>query len=110
VSGSRALGIGVALVVAAAVVAGLLLLLRPTGTATALDGVAVECVGVDSAGCAAWTELVLAGGPGIHTFDPDDLERVRLGRAVLGVFGDCRAEYFLGRYADAVASETVACP
>jgi hypothetical protein len=54
---------------------------------------------------------VLADGPGMHTFDPDDLERVRLGRSVLGLMGDCQAEYFVGRFGgEAVARQTVPCP
>lgn len=84
-------------------------LLRPTGTTTTPGGVAVECVGVDAAECAIWAESTLADGPGIHTFDPEDLERVRLSHSFLGLFGDCQAEYFLGRYDEAVAREIVDC-
>ena len=107
----------VALVVGAilAVAAGLVVaavVLRPTSTATTADGLAVDCAGIgDGAACAAWAEAVLADGPGIHTFDPDDLERVRLGRTILGLFGDCQAEYFVGRFGtEAVARESVPCP
>lgn len=88
------------------------LLLRPSATVTTAGGLAVECAGIgDEAVCAAWASTVLADGPGIHTFDPDDLEGVRLGRSILGVAGDCQAEYFLGRFRDEVAErETVPCP
>lgn len=98
---------GAAVVVA--VVGGALL--RPVTTATTDAGVAVECVGVaDESACAAWGASVLEAGPGIRVFDPEDLERVRLGRSILGLFGECRAEYFLGRYEDsAAARETVPC-
>jgi hypothetical protein len=110
VTRSRA-GLLAALVVAVvATVAVAALLLRPTATAVTGDGVAVECTGVDPATCAAWAESVLADGPGIHTFDPEDLERVRLGRSILGLFGDCQAEYLIGRYDDVAARETVTCP
>jgi hypothetical protein len=98
-----------ALAVAAAVGAGSLLL-RPTATTTTSAGLTIECIGVDKAACAEWAASVLADGPGIHTFDHDDLERARLSRSFLGLFGDCRAEYFLGRYDDASASESVPCP
>jgi hypothetical protein len=107
--GQAVLVAGAILVVAAAAVGGALAM-RPTGTATTPDGVAVACIGVEAAGCEAWAASVLADGPGIHTFDPEDLERVRLSRSVLGLFGDCQAEYFGDRYDEAVARETVDCP
>lgn len=104
-----ALAIGTLAAVAVALGAAFFLL-RPTSTTTMPDDVAVECVGVEAAGCEAWAASVLADGPGIHTFDPEDLERVRLSHSVLGLFGDCQAEYFVDRYDDAVARETVDCP
>jgi hypothetical protein len=109
---SRALfAVGAVLAVAAILVAALLLV-RPSATVTTSGGLAVECAGIGAeAECAAWAETVLADGPDIHTFDPDDLEGVRLGRSVLGLIGECQAEYFLGRFGDeAAAREPVACP
>ncbi len=106
-----ALIIGViAALVAALVVA--VLLLRPSATVTTAGGLAVECAGIgDEPACEAWAAAVLADGPGIHTFDPDDLEGVRLSRSILGLIGDCQAEYFVGRFGEeAVARETVPCP
>jgi hypothetical protein len=111
VSRSRlALVAGAVLAVAAALVIGLLLF-RPVATATMRGNVAVECVGIGSDdACAAWANSVLADGPGIHTFDPDDLERVRLSTSVLDLVGDCTAEYFVGRFgSEPVARETVPC-
>ena len=102
---------GAIVAMGAALVVGAFLL-RPTSTATTASGVTVECAGVaDDSACAAWAATVLADGPGMHTFDPDDLEHVRLGRSVFGLIGDCRAEYFVGRFGgEPVARETVACP
>jgi hypothetical protein len=79
---------------------------------TTSGGLVVECAGIgDETACAAWAEAVLADGPGIHTFDPEDLDGVRLGRSVLGLAGECQAEYFLGRFGDEVAArEPVPCP
>jgi hypothetical protein len=104
-----AVGVVLALVVAVAVT---VVLLRPTATVTTSGGLRVECAGIgEEPACAAWAEAVLADGPGIHTFDPDELEGVRLGRSVLGLWGECRAEYFLGRFGDdVVAQEQVPCP
>lgn len=106
---SLAVGVGLALV-ATLVVASLLV--RPSATVTTSGGLAVECAGVgDEVACAAWAEAVLADGPAIRTFDPEDLEGVRLGRSVLGLVGECQAEYFLGRFANEVAArESVPCP
>lgn len=100
----------IAALVAALVVA--MLLLRPSATVTTAGGLAVECAGIgDEPACEAWAAAVLADGPGIHTFDPDDLEGVRLSRSILGLAGDCQAEYFLGRFGDEAAErETVPCP
>ena len=100
---------GAVLVGAAVLVVGLILY-RPMGTATTPGGVPVVCDGVDSVACAEWANAVLAEGPGLRTFDPEALERVRLSHTFLGIFGDCQAEYFLGRFQDeAAARETVAC-
>ncbi len=104
-----AIAIGAIVALAIVAVAGMILL-RSTSTTTGPGGVAVECVGVSATGCEAWAASVLADGPATHTIDPDDLERVRLSHAVLGVVGDCQAEYFIGRYDEAAARETVACP
>jgi hypothetical protein len=86
------------------------LTLRPTATAS-VDGVAVECDGVGTTdACEAWATALLDEGPGIHTFDPGDLERMRLGRPFV-LPGDCTVEYFVGRdLEEAVARETVTCP
>ena len=83
------------------------LILRPSATVTTSGGLAVECAGIgDEAACAAWAEAVLADGPGIHTFDPEDLDGVRLGRSVLGLLGEyvARAKNFLGRFGDQAAT------
>jgi hypothetical protein len=112
VSRSRvALVIGAILAIAAGLIVAAVVL-RPTSMATTTSGLAVTCAGIgDGAACAAWAEAVLADGPGIHTFDPEDLERVRLGRSVFDAFGDCQAEYFVERFGtEAVARETVPCP
>ena len=101
--------IGLLVVVLLAVV--LALALAGPSTTVTVAGVTVECANTaDETRCAAWAASVLEDGPGIHTFDPDDLERVRLSRSFLGLAGDCQAEYFVGRSEDAVANETVACP
>jgi hypothetical protein len=112
VSGSHAALVigGVLALVAALVVATLFT--RPSATVTTAGGLTVECAGIgDEPTCAAWAEAVLADGPGIRIFDPEDLEGVRLGRSVLGLLGDCQAEYFLGRFEEEVAArEPVPCP
>jgi hypothetical protein len=98
-------------VVLAAVVAWVgALALRPVATVSVGD-VAVECVGIGSTdACEAWATARLADGPDIRTFDPADLERIRLVRPFL-LPGDCTVEYFVGRDLDeAVAREVVACP
>jgi hypothetical protein len=102
-------GVGLALV---AILVFATLLVRPSATVRSAGGLAVECAGIgDEPTCAAWAEAVLADGPGIHTFDPEDLESVRLGRSFLGILGDCQAEYFLGRFGEeAAAREPVPCP
>jgi hypothetical protein len=107
--GTPVLGAVLALV---AVVVVMTLLLRPSATVTTGGGLTVECAGIgDESACAAWAEDVLAEGPGIRTFDPGDLEGVRLGRSVLDLLGECQAEYFLGRFGDDVAArEPVRCP
>jgi hypothetical protein len=99
------------LVLTAAVVGVALLLLRPSTTASVGGGVTVACDGIGSAdACAAWSASVLATGPGIHTFDPEDLAHLRLVRPFL-LPGDCEVEYYVGRTLDEpVARETVACP
>jgi hypothetical protein len=80
-------------------------------TAVTTDGIAVECVGIDEAACAFWAESVMAEGPGIRTFDPDDLVRIRLSQPILGLIGECQAEYFVGRDDDETAArEAVPCP
>jgi len=85
-------------------------LLRPTSTAV-VDGVAIECDGVGSTdACAAWAATRLAEGPGIRTFDPADLERLRLTRP-FPLPGACTAEYYVGRDPnDPAARETGDCP
>jgi hypothetical protein len=97
-------------VLAAVVVVLGALLLRPSSTAT-VDGIAVECTGLGSTeACAGWGAAVLADGPRIHTFDPDDLARVRLTRP-FPLPGECLAEYFIGRDPDdPAAREEVDCP
>jgi hypothetical protein len=106
--GRAALVTTVTAVVVAAI--ALVILLGRSATTVTSDGVEVECAVTDEATCATWADSVLADGPGIQTFDPDDLERVRVARSVLGLFGECQAEYFLGRYDDAAARESVPCP
>jgi hypothetical protein len=98
------------IVVAALVIVLGAVLLRPTSTAV-IDGVAIECDGVGSTdACAAWATSRLAEGPGIHTFDPADLERMRLVRP-FPLPGACTAEYYVGRDPDEPAArETIACP
>lgn len=98
------------IVLAAMVAAVGLLLLRPMATAS-VASITVACDGIGSeVACERWAADLLAAGPGIHTFDPDDLAHLRLVRPFL-LPGECEAEYFVGRSADApVARETVACP
>ena len=91
-----ALVVGAVLALAATLLVAMIVL-RPSATVTTPAGLAVECAGIDESACAAWADAVLADGPGIHTFDPEELERVRLGRSVLGLVGACQAEYFLGQ-------------
>ena len=65
----------------------------------ALPGVTIECdpwTGMSVAGCRAWGDAILTGGPPSRTFNMEDLERLRLRGAPLS-FGSCRAEWFLGR-------------
>jgi hypothetical protein len=108
---SRRAGLAVGLLVAGIAVGVLASwILRAGSTAVTPAHVTVECIGVDGQACAAWADSVLADGPGIHTFDPEALESVRLSRSILGLFGDCQAEYFLGRYDEAAGRETVPCP
>jgi len=96
-----------------AVVVGLiwLTILRPTSVATVGDSIEVECDGIGSdETCEAWAMAILAAGPGIRTFDPDDLVRLQLTRPVL-LPGECRADYFISREPDEPAArETVDCP
>ena len=98
------------LVLAVAVAGVALLLLRPSSAAT-VDGVTVACDGIGSTdACAAWAASVLATGPRIHTFDPEDLAHLRMTRPFL-LPGDCEVRYYVGRTLDEpVARETVACP
>jgi hypothetical protein len=106
-----ALVVGAVLALVAVLVAAMLLL-RPSAKVTITGGLAVECAGIgDASACAEWAEAVLANGPGIHTVDPEDIDGVRLGRSILGLVGECQAEYFLGRFGDeAAAREPVPCP
>jgi hypothetical protein len=99
------------LVLTVAVVGVALLLLRPSSTASVGDGVTAACDGIGSAdACADWAASILAAGPGIHTFDPEDLAHVRMTRPFL-LPGDCEIAYYVGRSLDEpVARETVACP
>jgi hypothetical protein len=99
---------GIALAAAVLVVATVLL--RPTSTAM-LAAVRVECDGIGSAeACARWAAEVTAAGPGLRTFDPDDVTRLRLSQP-FPLPGDCRVEYYLGRDPDQPAArETVDCP
>lgn len=102
VIGGLVLALGVAL-------AGLLLL-RPWASATVGD-VTVACEGVGStAACERWAAGLLADGPGIHTFDPEDLAHLRLMRP-FPLPGDCEVAYYVGRtLEEPVAREVVACP
>jgi hypothetical protein len=101
----------VAVGVAVVVIAVLAFVLSTAATTVTTDEIAVECVGVDEEACAQWAASVLEAGPGIRTFDPDDLERVRLSQPFLGIFGECRAEYFVERDEDdPAARESVPCP
>lgn len=90
--------------------------LRPPARATsAVDpDVTIVCSassGVDEAACATWGDGILAAGPPSTTFEMVDLVRLELSKAFVGFgFGECEAEYFLGRYPDsAVWTETVDC-
>jgi hypothetical protein len=102
------------LVVVGAAVA--LVLLRPATAATSTvdPDVTIECAGaagIDSDGCRAWGDAILAEGSPTTTFEAEDVVRLRLDRAPFGLGEACRAEWFLGRYPEDVAwSEPVACP
>ena len=99
-------GIGLAVAV---VVIGLVLL-RPSAS-TSVDGISVDCDGIGSSeACEAWATDLLARGPGIRTFDPEDLAHVRLTRP-FPLPGDCEVAWFVSRTLDEPAArETVACP
>ena len=104
-------GIGLAVAV---VVIGLVLL-RPSAStsvdSTSVDSITVDCDGIGSSeACAAWATDLLARGPGIRTFDPEDLAHVRLTRP-FPLPGDCEVAWFVSRTLDEPAArETVACP
>jgi len=69
---------------------------------TAMATVTIECdawAGVTAADCGAWGDRLLGAGPPSRTFNMEDLERVRLSGAPLGL-GVCRVAYFLGRDLD----------
>jgi hypothetical protein len=99
------------LVLTVAVVLIGLVLLRPSTSASVGDGVTVACDGIGSVeACAEWAASILATGPGIHTFDPEDLAHVRMARPFL-LPGDCEVAYYVGRSLDEpVARETIPCP
>jgi hypothetical protein len=96
-------------VLAAAVLVAGLVLLRPTSSAT-IGEVRVECDGIGSAAaCERWAADLLAAGPGIRTFDPEDLASLRLSRP-FPLPGACAVDYYIGREAEPAARETVDCP
>lgn len=80
--------------------------LRPgVSVAASVDpDVTIECgasLDLDEDGCRGLGDTVLAGGPPTTTFELEDVARIRIDGGFLG--GDCRVEYFLGRYPDDVA-------
>jgi hypothetical protein len=99
---------GLALAVAIAIVG--VLLLRPSSTAS-VGSITVACEGVGSGeACGAWASDLLAQGPGVHTFDPEDLAHLRLTRPFL-LPGDCEVAYYVSRTLEQPAArEAVACP
>jgi hypothetical protein len=83
----------------------------PGMTTTVVDDAAsatIECDGTTGVtdGCADWGMDVLAQGAPSHTFELEDVVRIRFVRE-----GEaCVAEYYLGRYPDDVAwSEETDC-
>lgn len=107
---SLPLAIGGGILLAALVAVVALVVLRPTA-GTAVGEVAVRCEGIGSTeACADWARHVLDAGPGLHTFDPEDVVELRLHRPFL-VPGACDVEYFVGRERDEPAGrEEVDCP
>jgi hypothetical protein len=66
---------------------------------TAMAAVTIECdawTGLTADGCGAWGDRLLAAGPPSRTFNMEDLERLRLSGAPLGL-GACRVAYYVGR-------------
>lgn len=116
-AGDRALGWGIIAPMAriGLVVLGVLLvaaavawfvILRPGVSVAASEDpdVTIECtasLGLDEDGCRGLGDAVLAGGPPTTTFELEDVARIRIDGGPFG--GDCRVEYFLGRYPDEVA-------
>lgn len=83
----------------------------PGMTTTVVDDAAsatIECDGTTGVtdGCADWGIDVLAEGAPSHTFELEDVARIRFVREGEG----CVVEYYLSRYPDDVAwSEEIAC-
>ena len=79
---------------------------------TALSEVTIECdpwTGLSAIACGSWGDAILASGPPSRTFNMEDLDRLRLSGAPLGL-GSCRADWFLGRdRAQPVWSEELEC-
>ncbi|MGH2446103.1 MAG: hypothetical protein ACRDGD_08705 [Candidatus Limnocylindria bacterium] len=75
--------------------------------------VTIECTGsmrLSVEACGARGDAVLSEGAPSHTFEMDDLARLRFDRELWGFGSTCEARYYLERYADDPAwTEEVAC-
>lgn len=109
------IGVVIAIMVLAltAIGAGLVVARPTTSGASSVDsGVTIQCrpsTGVTD-GCLSWGDAILGDGAPSHTFEMDDLARLELDRALLGVGDTCTATYFIERYPDdPVWTEEVPC-
>lgn len=110
------IAVGAVVAVAVAVAIGVTWLVGRPGASvgsTVNEAVTIECTGatgVTGDRCRAWGDAVLAEDAAPRTFEREDLRRLRLDRSALGLGNECRAEWFLSRYADsAVWADEVAC-
>ena len=110
----RIVAVGASLLVALMAVAAAIQVLRPPVqvTSAADPDVTVECAattGVNAADCLAWGDALIEGDPPSFTFEMDSLSRLRFDRSWFGLGSACQVSYLISRYAEAAATDEVAC-
>lgn len=110
--------IGVALAAVVVIVAAVFYALLLGGAVQAVSAVdpdvTIECtaaVRLSEDACREYGDAILDEGAPSHTFEMDDLARLRLDRDLGGFGGTCTARYYLERYADDPAwTGKITCP